>query len=84
MAPAPHLDGHYTIFGELVDGQHVAAVINALAKGRPNNELLNSKDAQIVDAGEVRRGTHWSSAAFQDAVKQERERIAGKAAGAAR
>ena len=35
MAPAPHLDGGYTIFGEVVGGMEVVEAVNKLAvKGR--------------------------------------------------
>lgn len=49
MAPAPHLDGSYTIFGELVLGWEVAARINKLASptGAPRGKVV------IVGAGEV-------------------------------
>ncbi|EFJ49124.1 hypothetical protein VOLCADRAFT_74454 [Volvox carteri f. nagariensis] len=75
MAPAHHLDGHYTIFGEVVDGHNVAYEINALAKGQPNNEHSGSKDAQIIDSGEIRRGTYWASEAFQSVIATEKKRI---------
>ncbi|GFR52440.1 hypothetical protein Agub_g15014 [Astrephomene gubernaculifera] len=75
MGAPRHLDGHYTIFGEIVDGHHVAYEINALAHGEPGNEHSGSKDAQIIDSGEIRRGTHWHSPAFQSAVEEERKRI---------
>ncbi|KAF6263699.1 cyclophilin-type peptidyl-prolyl cis-trans isomerase [Scenedesmus sp. NREL 46B-D3] len=35
---APHLDGHYTIFGEAVDGFEVIDAINALAVGQPDTQ----------------------------------------------
>lgn len=49
MAPAPHLDGAYTIFGEVVKGMAVARAINALAtpSGAP------TKRAVIVRAGQL-------------------------------
>ncbi|KXZ46929.1 hypothetical protein GPECTOR_39g423 [Gonium pectorale] len=75
MGAPHHLDGHYTIFGEVVDGHNVAYEINALAQGQADKQLLNSKDAQIIDSGEVRRGTHWDSREFQAAVNAERERL---------
>ena len=47
MAPAPHLDGSYVIFGEVVDGMEHAWAINKLASsdGEPTGE------AKIVRAG---------------------------------
>ncbi|GLI63752.1 hypothetical protein VaNZ11_006825 [Volvox africanus] len=75
MGPAHHLDGSYTIFGEIVDGHNVAYEINALTKGEPNHEHSGSKDAQIVDSGELRRGTHWQTEAFQSVIAAERARI---------
>lgn len=47
MAPAPHLDGSYVIFGEVVDGIEHAWRINKLASpdGKPTGE------AKIVRAG---------------------------------
>ncbi|PNW78007.1 hypothetical protein CHLRE_10g460600v5 [Chlamydomonas reinhardtii] len=75
MGAPHHLDGHYTIFGELVDGHHVALAINALAHGQPNNEHSGSKDAQVIDSGQVRRGTYWDDPTFQAVIQQERQRI---------
>eukprot|EP00899_Mesostigma_viride_P006836 jgi/Mesvir1/16153/Mv08424-RA.1 len=53
VAPAPHLDGHYTIFGELVSGMDVAYKINALAKGKPQNTAGIEEDAWITDSGQL-------------------------------
>ncbi|GLC48773.1 hypothetical protein PLESTB_000146400 [Pleodorina starrii] len=75
MAPAHHLDGHYTIFGEVVDGHNVAYEINALAHGQQGNEHSGSRDAQIIDSGELRRGTYWQNEAFQSAIAAERKRL---------
>ena len=49
MAPAPHLDGSYTIFGELISGWEVAAKINLLAtpSGTPSGSAI------IVGAGQL-------------------------------
>ncbi|KAK9800751.1 hypothetical protein WJX73_006168 [Symbiochloris irregularis] len=55
MAPAPHLDTHYTIFGELVSGWEVAEQINALSRGRPDNTATADAGAQIVNSGQVQR-----------------------------
>ena len=35
VAPAPHLDTHYTIFGEVVAGDDIVWAINALDKTKP-------------------------------------------------
>lgn len=49
LAPAPHLDGKYTIFGEVVRGMAVVRDINALAtpSGTPKGRAV------IVKAGEI-------------------------------
>lgn len=49
MAPAPHLDAKYVVFGELVEGMAWAKRINQLAtpSGQPQGR------AQIVDAGQL-------------------------------
>ncbi|KAG2430637.1 hypothetical protein HYH02_013635 [Chlamydomonas schloesseri] len=54
MAPAPHLDGHYTVFGEVVEGLEVAEKVNALARGKPNNTAGPEEEAVITDAGQLR------------------------------
>ena len=55
VAAAPHLDGKYTIFGELVSGWHVAEAINALARGKPDNTAGEAEGAQITDSGQLYR-----------------------------
>eukprot|EP00898_Chlorokybus_atmophyticus_P006325 jgi/Chlat1/6694/Chrsp49S06168 len=49
MAPAPHLDGHYTIFGAVVEGFSVAEEINKLAN--PNGPPTGH--AVIVNCGQL-------------------------------
>jgi peptidyl-prolyl isomerase D len=58
VAPAHHLNGLYVIFGECVSGFDVIEKINALSKGQKNNELLSSNRAQVVETGQLRRGTY--------------------------
>ena len=49
LAPAPHLDGSYTIFGECVRGMDVVRDINALAtpSGTPSGRALIVKAGQL-------------------------------------
>ena len=48
VAPAPHLDGGYTIFGEVVGGMDVVEAVNKLAvKGRDTPK----GEAKVVKAG---------------------------------
>lgn len=53
LAPAPHLDGKYVVFGELVDAQslEVARAVNALAD--PANEKQPRGNATIAFCGEL-------------------------------
>lgn len=55
MVPAPHLDGKYVVFGEVVSGIEVALKINALARGQPGGAAGLEADAIIFDAGEIKR-----------------------------
>ena len=59
MAPAPHLNGAYEIFGEVVEGFGIAEKINTMAQGMPDNTALpeDAKRAIIADCGQIRRGT---------------------------
>jgi peptidyl-prolyl isomerase D len=56
-APAPHLDGAYTIFGQVVAGLDVVDAVNALARGQPDNTATAAAGARIAECGELRRGT---------------------------
>mmetsp|Transcript_1575 Transcript_1575/g.4229 ORF Transcript_1575/g.4229 Transcript_1575/m.4229 type:complete len:214 (-) Transcript_1575:343-984(-) len=55
VAPAPHLNGHYVVFGECVSGFDVIEKVNLLARGQPGNEAHGQR-AQIVDCGQTRAG----------------------------
>lgn len=56
MAPAPHLDGKYVVFGEIVQGIEVAHRINYLAADKPKKIAGQDDGAVIFDCGELR----WS------------------------
>jgi peptidyl-prolyl isomerase D len=49
VAPAPHLDTHYTIFGEVVAGDDIVWAINDLDKSKPQPGVK----AVIEDCGEL-------------------------------
>ncbi|KAI8467349.1 MAG: cyclophilin-like domain-containing protein [Monoraphidium minutum] len=51
LGPAHHLDGYYTIFGEVVTGLKVVKAVNALAKGQPENTATADAGAFIADSG---------------------------------
>lgn len=38
VAPAPHLEGHYSIFGEVVSGQEVADAISQVPRDEGNDK----------------------------------------------
>jgi peptidyl-prolyl isomerase D len=54
VKPAPHLNGKYTIFGELVSGLDVMERINALSRGKPKNTAGKEAGAKIVGSGQIR------------------------------
>ncbi|GBF94044.1 peptidyl-prolyl cis-trans isomerase D [Raphidocelis subcapitata] len=56
LGPAHHLDGSYTIFGEVVSGLEAVRAVNALAKGRPGAAATAEEGAFIIDSGQLRRG----------------------------
>lgn len=57
MGPAPHLNGDYTIFGQVVTGFEVVDAVNALSIGKPENTATAEDGAVIVDCGQIRKGT---------------------------
>ncbi|GAB4821361.1 hypothetical protein N2152v2_008407 [Parachlorella kessleri] len=57
MGPAPHLDGHYTIFGQVVSGFEVVDTINALSIGKQDNTAGVEEEVLIADSGQIRKGT---------------------------
>lgn len=52
--PAPHLNGFYTIFGEVVEGIDVVLKINSLAKGKPDNTIGKEAKVLILNSGQIR------------------------------
>lgn len=76
MGAFPHLNGLYTIFGEVVDGLHVAEAINELAEYQPQQTLMNSEAAVVIDCGQLRLGTYAESAEYQAIIAAEKARIA--------
>jgi cyclophilin family peptidyl-prolyl cis-trans isomerase len=54
LGPAPHLDGGYVIFGEVVAGLEVVDRVNDLSRGRPDNTAGAAAGAVIVDSGQLR------------------------------
>ena len=55
--PAPHLNGHYTIFGEVVEGMDVVYAVNKLSKTHPkpgsDYEADMSAGAVVKDCGQI-------------------------------
>lgn len=56
MNPAPHLNTHYTVFGEVVAGLDVADAINALARPPGSGSERPVKRVVIADAGQLNAG----------------------------
>lgn len=54
VAPAPHLDGSYTIFGELVSGADVAVAINNVSADKPNRTAGPEEKVLITESGQIR------------------------------
>ena len=57
VAPAPHLNGDYTIFGQVVSGLDVVDQINALAAAQPDNTATAEAGVRIADCGQLRKGS---------------------------
>lgn len=57
IGPAPHLNGHHGIFGQVVDGFDVVDAVNALSIGKPDNTATAEDGAVIADSGQIRKGT---------------------------
>ncbi|CAI7898945.1 unnamed protein product [Closterium sp. NIES-53] len=54
VAPAPHLDGHYPIFGQVVSGWEVVERINKLAKPSGSGDERPRLPVVIADCGEIK------------------------------
>lgn len=57
MNPAPHLDGHYTIFGQVVRGFEAAQAINRLSATSPDASATAAAGAVVENAGQIRMGS---------------------------
>lgn len=57
MGPAPHLDTHYTIFGQVVSGLDVVDAINELSRDKPEKTATAEEEVLIEDSGQLRQGT---------------------------
>ena len=60
MNPAPHLDGSYTVFGQVVSGMEVVDAINALSRDKPDKTATAEDGAVIADCGQLRKGSGYS------------------------
>ena len=48
----PHLDAHYTVFGEVVEGMDIVekiSMVDATSKGRPRNHVVIEKITLLED-----------------------------------
>ena len=57
MGPAPHLDGSYTIFGQVVTGFDVVRAVNQLSVGKLDNTATAEDGAAIAECGQLRKGS---------------------------
>ena len=49
FAPTPHLDGNYTIFGKLIEGDTVLSAINLRDPANPDNKGQEILEIQIQE-----------------------------------
>ena len=49
LVPTPHLDGNYTIFGKLIDGDTVLSAINLRDPANPDNRGQKILEIQIQE-----------------------------------
>lgn len=56
MGPAPHLDGSYTIFGQVVEGFDAVDAINNLSIGKDKSTATAEDGAVIANCGQIRKG----------------------------
>mmetsp|Transcript_23324 Transcript_23324/g.59675 ORF Transcript_23324/g.59675 Transcript_23324/m.59675 type:complete len:383 (-) Transcript_23324:379-1527(-) len=54
LAPAPHLDGHFVVFGEVVAGIEVMQKVNSLARGTPTHSAGPEEDARFTGCVQLR------------------------------
>lgn len=57
MGHSPHLDGKYTIFGQVVSGFAAVDAINALSIDKPDKTATAEDGAVISNCGQLRKGT---------------------------
>lgn len=72
--PRSHLDGSYTIFGEVVSGLEAVRAVNALSKGKPGATATADDGAFIIDSGQLRRGAPVTAERLAAARRRRRRR----------